>query len=126
MHKRSSFTGQYSVDGNVVGVSVPVYLWSEDGITYAMAPALDITGYGKSEAEAKRSFEVMLQEFVSYTHRKKTIYKVLEGLGWTTNRKKKRVVPPAIEDLIQDNEDVREMIARPGVRRYEEKMAVQL
>ena len=32
------------------------------------SPALDLSGYGKSEAEAKKSFNVALEEFSKYTN----------------------------------------------------------
>lgn len=56
-----------------------VLLWEEGGVRFAMSPSLDITGYGKTEVEAKVSFEVMLQGFDTYTHRKMTISRCWNG-----------------------------------------------
>ena len=123
---KKTFSGEYDVDGLRVGLRVPVYLWKEENLVYAMSPALDITGYGYTEEEAQKSFEVMMEEFVSYTHRKKTIYKVLEGLGWTTNKKKKRVAAPLMEDLLRDNEELRNILKRPGVKQYDQELALAL
>lgn len=64
-------------------------MWEEEGIHFVFAPALDLTGYGNSEEEAKRSFEVTLAEFLQYTNNKQTFYDELEHLGWSVNRKKK-------------------------------------
>jgi len=123
---KKAFRAEYDVDGQHVSIGVPVYLWEEEGIWYALAPALDMTGYGKSEQEAKRSFEVMMEEFVAYTHRKKTIFQVLENLGWTTNKKKKRVAAPQLEDLIKENEDVKAAVERPGVKVWNRKLELAL
>ena len=123
---KKTFSGEYDVDGLRVGLHVPVYLWKEENLVYAMSPALDITGYGYTEEEAQKSFEVMMEEFVSYTHRKKTIYKVLEGLGWTTNKKKKRVAAPLMEDLLRDNEELRDILKKPGVKQYDQELALAL
>lgn len=112
--------------GQLVTIGANVLLWEEDGLHYAFAPALDITGYGKSEAEAKRSFEVMLDEFLDYTHSKGTIFKELERLGWTVNRKKKRVKAPDHHELVEDNPDYREIVGRPGVRHMQREVALAL
>lgn len=112
--------------GQLVTVGANVLLWKEDGLHYAFAPSLDITGYGKTEAEAKRSFEVMLDEFLDYTHNKGTIFKELERLGWTVNKKKKRVKAPDHLELLEDNPDYREITNRPGVKYMQREVALAL
>lgn len=112
--------------GQLVTVGANVLLWKEDGIHYAFAPSLDITGYGKTEVEAKRSFEVMLDEFLDYTHNKGTIFKELERLGWTVNKKKKRVKAPDHLELLEDNPDYREITNRPGVKHMQREVALAL
>ena len=104
-------------DGQKVMFSVVVLLWKEDAIHYAMSPSLDITGYGRTEEEAQKSFEVMAHEFMLYTHRKKTIYTELERLGWTINKKKRRVKAPDMLEMLEDNEELKEVINRPYTTR---------
>ena len=43
---------------------IPVLLYEEDNIHYAHCEFLDILGYGNNEEEAKRSFEIMLDEIL--------------------------------------------------------------
>ena len=112
--------------GYIMTVGVSVLLWEEAGIHYVFSPSLDITGYGKTEKESKRSFEVMLDEFVDYTHSKGTVYKELERLGWTVNRKKKRVKAPDHNELMSDNESYREIAMRAGVRSEQREVAFAL
>jgi hypothetical protein len=45
---------------------VPVVLFQEDGMWFAHCAALEITGYGNGEQEARESFEVMLKEYFRY------------------------------------------------------------
>ncbi|HMN04270.1 MAG TPA: hypothetical protein PKD45_00970 [Flavobacteriales bacterium] len=122
---KKQVTASYRVGKERIELGVTVLVWEEDGLFYAMSPALDITGYGKTEQEAKDSFEVMLDEFVVYTHRKKTIFQELENLGWMVNRKKKRVVPPDILDLIQENEAVRDVVNR-DFKKYDRTLELAL
>lgn len=46
--------------------TLPLIVFKEEGIWYALCPVLDITGYGNTEAEAKDSFDVMVREFFRY------------------------------------------------------------
>lgn len=88
----------------LVNVDLSVFIWNEDQIFFAYSPAFDITGYGNSEDEARKSFEVVLEEFLKYTHNKDTIFEELEKLGWTVNKRKKRVKSPDLNELLVDNE----------------------
>jgi len=112
--------------GEIVSVGLNVLLWEEDGIHYAFSPALDINGYAKSEQAAKQSFEVMLQEFLEYAHNKSTLFKELERLGWTVNKKKKRVKAPNHQELLADNEDYREIANRVGIKTFPREVAFAL
>ena len=121
-HFKASFRGKkYQIS---IGLSV--YLWKDDDIYYAYSPALDITGYGNSESEAKKSFEITLQEFVNYTNNKKTIFDELENLGWTVNRKKKRVHAPELEELLDDNKSFKDIFNREGVKREKRNIELSL
>ncbi len=77
----------------------------EDGITIFYSPALDLSGYGKTEKEAKASFWEVMNEFFSYTCQKKTLYEVLISLGWTIKNTKKQLkfTPPKDADLVATN-----------------------
>lgn len=95
---------KYSDGRQNVELNLAIFLWQEESICYVYAPALDLTGYGLTKEEARESFETVLNEFIVYTHRKKTIFKELENLGWAVNKKKKRIVSPDFEDLLSENE----------------------
>lgn len=100
---------KYTDGRHYVELSISIFIWEEDSIFYVYAPALDLTGYGKSKEEAKASFETVLYEFVKYTHNKKTIFTELENLGWAVNKKKKRVVAPNLEEMLDENEHFKEL-----------------
>ena len=106
-----------SNDGDLkIDIRLAVYIWQEDQRYFVFSPALDVTGYGRTEIEAKESFEITLHEFISYMHNEKTIFDELEQLGWTVNRKRKRVHAPNLEQMLEDNEVYRRLLVRDGVR----------
>ena len=49
-----------------ITLKLNVILFKKDGIFIANCPALDLLGYGKTESEAKKSFEVVWDEFLTY------------------------------------------------------------
>lgn len=101
-------------------------VWQEDGIFFQYAPELDLTGYGNSLNEAQSSFQICLNEFVAYTLNKGTIFDELERLGWTINKKKKRVHAPEKSHLLEDNETYRDLLQNPEVSKSSMEVALPL
>jgi hypothetical protein len=86
-----------------VGLSLVEF--EEDNVTIIYSPALDLSGYGYSQPEAKQSFSEALHEFFRYTSNKKTLDKVLKDLGWAIrgSKKKPKFNPPKDSDLVALN-----------------------
>ena len=53
--------------------NLPIIKFQEEKVYFFYTPALDLTGYGKTEKEAKASFEETLSQFLDYTTNKKTL-----------------------------------------------------
>lgn len=92
-------------DNDKYHVGLSLIEFQEDDVIIIYSPALDLTGYGYSQEEAKKSFSETLHEFFRYTNNKKTIDKVLKGLGWSVrgSKKKPKFNPPKDSDLIHTN-----------------------
>jgi hypothetical protein len=87
---------------------------------------LDITGYGQNANDASASFKYQLDEFVVYTLNKGTVYDELERLGWTVNKKKKRVVAPDDAEMLADNETYRNLVNMQGVNKFSTNLELAL
>ena len=107
MEKRQAYSGTYkSSVGHTIKMNIPIIIFEEDKNQIVYCPALDISGYGSSEAEAKESFETCLSEFFSYTLHKKTFFDVLKELGWTMkNSKHKPMMPPSMSKMLNENKN---------------------
>jgi hypothetical protein len=96
--------------GKTVQINVAVVFFEEDGTRFAYIPSLDLIGYGKTDDEAEKSLSIVLDEFLRYTLNKDTFYLELQRLGWKVRSKKKPIVPPQMSDLINTNEQLRDII----------------
>lgn len=102
------------------------FLWEEGGVHFAFSPAMDITGYGHSEEEAKSSFEVTLSETIAYMQNKGCMYQELRRLGWNVNEKKRKVQSPDLESLKSDNEEFARISGLPGIKMSNSPLELQL
>ncbi len=112
---KGKFSGQFSGDKHIIEVGLEVLTWEEDGVHFVYAPSLDLTGYDNTKEGAKLSFENTLKDTLVYMERKKSLFDELERLGWTVNRKKKRVNSPDLEELMKDNSEIESILNRPDV-----------
>lgn len=92
-------------DNGKYHVGLSLIQFQEDEVTIIYSPALDLSGYGYSEEEAKNSFSEALHEFFRYTNTKKTLDTVLKDLGWSIHgsKKKPKYDPPKDSDLVNSN-----------------------
>jgi hypothetical protein len=89
-----------------------IHFKDEGNIHFIYSPHLDLTGYGQNLKDAKKSFEIVFEDFVDYTLKKKTLGKILTDLGWElkgTLKRPKKILAPSITSIISQNEYVSEI-----------------
>ena len=112
--KQVGVQGKWQEGANSITLNLPVMFFEEDGVQIAYIPVLDITGYGKDEQEAKKSLEICLFEYFSYSIRKNTFIEDLKAHGWTVKKKTKPYVAPELTDILNSNEYLHNIInSRP-------------
>ncbi len=120
------FEGDYKNPRAKVNVKLLlIHFQDENDIHFIFSPHLDLSGYGNSVEEAKRSFEIAMEDFVDYTVKKKTIGKVLTKLGWKIKGKSrvpKKVLAPSIASVIKDNEYVSEVFDKYQVNTFHKEV----
>ncbi len=95
---------------NSLKVNLQVWVFEEEKVYFTYMPSLDSTGYGKTEEEAKESLTIVLDEFLRYTLDKNTLYIEMQRLGWKIKSKKKPIHAPQMSDLINTNEQLKEIV----------------
>ncbi|MBN4072977.1 hypothetical protein JYT74_02940 [Crocinitomix catalasitica] len=118
-----TFTGNFSsLKGKAqANVSVNLVQFKQDGAYVIFAPALEVYGYGKTVQEAKDSFILGLEEFLSYTTNKNTLKSELQRLGWKIKgRKSKRKFKiPDFSEMLLRNDRLIEIMNTQSVRTFQ-------
>jgi hypothetical protein len=123
MGKNLLHTGRYRDGKNDVGVKVSLITFQEEGLFFMYSPALDLTGYGKTEEEAKSSYHLAMEEFLKYTTHKKTLFRELERLGWTISKMKK-FSAPTLPELIKSRDYLVEIFTEKQYRKSDEMVSL--
>jgi hypothetical protein len=122
------FEGGYkNKSGNVIVMLLLFHFEDEKKIHFIYSPHLDLTGYGNNIKEAKKSFEIVFEDFIDYTLKKRTLGKVLSNLGWElkgSTKKPKKVIAPSITSVIKDNEYVSEIFDKYPVNTYHQEVGL--
>ena len=122
------FEGKYQNKSTSVKVKLLLFHFEDENkIHFIYSPHLDLTGYGTTFEEARKSFGIVFEDFVDYTLKKKTLGKVLTGLGWKLNgsaQKPKKVLAPSITSVIKDNEYVSEIFDKYPVNTYHQEIGL--
>src|ERR1017187_2406754 len=69
-------------DGESVNVLLNIIIKKEGDYYVAYCPALEVSSYGKTRAQAHKMFNEALEIFIEDTHAKGSFEKVLLQLGW--------------------------------------------
>lgn len=119
-----AFEGIWRSPDHTVEVNVPLIIFEDGNSHIVYCPALDVSGYGNDEAEAKSSFKTSLSEFILYTIRKKTLNKVLTDLGWSVRGKDKPMVPPPFSKLLNENENFKNIFDNYPFKKIDEGITI--
>ena len=122
------FEGGYKNKAGEVKVNLLlIHFKDESNVNFIYSPHLDLTGYGHNLTEAKESFEIVFEDFVDYTLKKRTLGKILTKLGWElkgTIKKPKKVLAPSITDVIGSNDYVSEIFDKYPVATFHKEVGI--
>ena len=115
-------------DSNLINVRLLlIHFKDENNIHYIYSPHLDLTGYGNNLSEAKTSFEIVFDDFIDYTLKKKTLGKVLTKLGWQfkgNSKKPEKIIAPSITSVISENVYVSDIFDKYSTKTFHQEVAI--
>ena len=97
------FEAKMASNAETIDCQLSIFTFKEDDVVIYYSPALDLSGTGYDDKQAKQSFEIAFNEFMNYTMNKKTFFKELKRLGWSIRKKKKPQSPP-LNKMLGKNE----------------------
>jgi len=109
-------------------IKISVVQFKEDDTIIIYCPALDLSGYGVSDAEARMSFETVLLEYIRYADNKGTLDNDLRAHGWKRiSSKSPSMIPPSMTDLLATNENFNHIFnTQPAYQKFDMPMQVAL
>lgn len=108
-------------------VKVSVVEFREEDTYIIYCPALDLSGYGESDTEAKKSFEIVLHEYIRYADNKGTLNDDLIAHGWKKRGKTTSMVPPSMTQLLTSNENFSRIFNKqPSYQKYDMPVEVAI
>jgi hypothetical protein len=105
-----------------INFNLPIIKFEEDNLFFFYTPALDLTGYGKTEAEAEQSFQQTLGQFLDYSTNNKTLYSELKKLGWIVKGKQVRV--PSLKEMLINNQYLTEIFEEKNYSKFDQVVSL--
>lgn len=104
MERKGIASGTLQASGKKVNVRLDIIRFEDSGCQIVYCPALDLSGYGRTNEDAENSFRTTLEEFFRYTINKNTLKKELLRLGWVVkDNPRKKMTPPDMSVLLSNN-----------------------
>lgn len=125
MPKNLGYTSQYRDRRNWINVKLSLIEFEEEGLHFVYSPALDLTGYGKTEEKAKESYNLAMEEFLKYTNNKETVFQELKRLGWTISNKQK-ITAPSLSTLLKSRSYLEKIFTERDFRKTDEAVAIPI
>lgn len=117
------FNAQYKNGDTSIGLNVAVFIFVDGGVTIAYCPALDLSGYGNTEAEARLSFSEVARQYIEYCVSKGTLLKDLEKHGWNVG-KHSHMNSPYTLSMLRKNKTLRDIVENKDYSKYSENITV--
>jgi hypothetical protein len=106
MRKKAEISETWTGQSHTIEIHLPLIIFKDSDSQVVYCPALDVSGYGKTEHEAFESFKICMDEFFQYTLNKNTFRDELQRLGWKLKKSKtKPMIPPDMSVLLCNNDN---------------------
>jgi len=120
------FSGNHSDGKTGTKTELSLIYFVEEGTHIIFSPALDLSGYGNNEEDAKASFNTVLEEFISYGMNKKTLLKDLENHGWKIggNKRKPKIQSPDLTEMLKSNRELEDILQTKNFHKYNQDLLI--
>jgi hypothetical protein len=122
---KAQFEGTWQHGDKKLTVKLSLIIFEEDDNTVVYCPALDLSGYGKTEPEATESFKIVANEYILYSTNKNTLLDDLKTHGWKIpTHKRQSIIPPDISTLLTTNSEFNRVFNHFPFRKIDQEFAI--
>lgn len=107
-----------------IRLRVSVYTFREGENVIAYCPSLDLSGYGRTQKEAKESFGIVMKDYLDYCTREGTLHEDLVNHGWSMASR--QAAEPALTHMIRRNRELRGILDLPHYSKFSKTANVQI
>lgn len=119
------FEGQLDTNKSKITAHLEIYSFIEERMYIIYCPSLDLSAYGETEEDAKRSFEKTFEIHFTYCSNKDTIMEDLKAHGWHIRGKKSRdIKAPGLDFMLKNNPVLRDIIYNKEYSKYNANMSI--
>jgi len=106
---------------SVITTELSLVSFVEDNVCFVYCPALDLTGYGINEEEAKKSFAQTLKMYFEDTIDKNTLLKDLVRHGWEI-KKQNKLKSPDFDFMFKNNRQLKRIVNSRDFTKYNKQI----
>lgn len=118
------FDAKYSNGGTSIDIHLAVYTFVDGGASIAYCPALDLSGYGETEEQAKSSFEEVMKQYIKYGISHGTLFRDMKKYGW--NIANNKASSPLTIKMIKKNDILRDIVENKDYCKYSESISIPI
>ena len=120
-----SFSAELNLGKSKINMVLGVYIFSEENIYIAYCPALDLSGYGENEHEARESFAEVMRQYFDYCIQNNTLAEDLRKHGWTVKDSQKQTVQsPDVATMMKNNSAFTDILNNKEYSKYSQNMTI--
>ena len=99
-----------------VKANLSVFMFKEGDIYHAYCPELDLVGYDKTKEGARKSFELVLKDYLEYTIQNGTLEQDLLNHGW--RKGKSGIVTEPTPSMMLRRSQLRKVLGKSEFNKY--------
>jgi len=118
------FRAELKTNDGWVNATLELFKFKEDNLVIVYCPAIDLSACGKTAIEAEGEFKEAFRMHMSYCLAKKTLGKDLKAHGWQIIGKNKAIKAPSIEEMLPNNEVLRDIIYNKNYTKVSKRVEI--
>jgi hypothetical protein len=104
------------INNTGVKANLSVFMFKEGDIYHAYCPELDLVGYDKTKEGARKSFELVLRDYLEYTIQNGTLEQDLLNHGW--RKSKSGIVTEPTPSMMLRRSQLRKVLGKSEFNKY--------